>query len=473
MTASRPAPIQRLADIVGVENVLVDEDLRASHELDWTGRFRGTAACVVRPRSAEEARNVLQLLAAYGVPVVPQGGNTGLVGGGVPRSGEVVLSTVLLSEVGEVDPLTRQVTVGAGATLAAVQTAAGRHDLRVAVDFGARDSATIGGMAATNAGGTTAVRFGSTRAQVVGMEAVLPSGAVVSRLRGLLKDNVGYDLPGLLVGSEGTLAVITRVRLRLIPRPRLRATALIALPGIDAAVAASSALLRVPSVEAVELMLQSGMQLACDHLTRPLPMPDPHGAYLLAEAAGDAPQEDILAQAVAGLDGVEDAVLADDAAGRASLWALREGHSVAVASTGIPPHKLDVTLQPGLLGEFIPRCNRAVEELDPSFRVYTYGHVGDGNMHVNVIGPAPDDERVDETVLGLVAEMGGSISAEHGVGVAKAPFLHLGRSAADIAAMRAVKDALDPGGVLNPGVIFPLREVPSGSGTSGTSARGS
>ena len=173
MTASRHVPIERLADVVGAENVLVDEDLRASHELDWTGRFRGTAACVVRPRSAEEARDVLQLLADDGIPVVPQGGNTGLVGGSVPRGGEVVLSTVLLAEMGEVDPLTRQVTVGAGATLAAVQAAAGRHDLRVAVDFGARDSATIGGMAATNAGGTTAVRFGSTRAQVVGMEAVL------------------------------------------------------------------------------------------------------------------------------------------------------------------------------------------------------------------------------------------------------------------------------------------------------------
>src|SRR3954452_18406801 len=251
MPASRPAPIQRLADVVGAENLLVAADLRATHELDWTGRFRGDAACVVRPRSEDEAREVLQLLSAEGFPVVPQGGNTGLVGGSVPRGGEVVLSTVLLSDVGEVEPLTRQVTVGAGATLASVQAAAAVHDLRVAVDFGARDSATIGGVGAANAGGTTAVRFGSTRAQVVGLEAVLASGAVVSRLRGLLKDNVGYDLPGLLVGSEGTLAVITRVRLRLIPRPRLRATALIALPGIDAAVAASSALLRVPSVEAV------------------------------------------------------------------------------------------------------------------------------------------------------------------------------------------------------------------------------
>ena len=193
--------------------------------------------------------------------------------------------------------------------------------------------------------------------------------------------------------------------------------------------AASAELLRVPAVEAVELMLQSGMELACGHLDRPLPMPDPHGAYLLVEAAGDEPQEGALAEAVAGLAGVEDALLADDAAGRASLWALREGHSVAVASTGIPPHKLDVTLPPGLLAEFIPRSDRAVEALDPSFRVITYGHVGDGNMHVNVIGPAPDDERVDETVLGLVAEMGGSISAEHGIGVAKAPYLHLGRSA--------------------------------------------
>jgi FAD/FMN-containing dehydrogenase len=309
-------------------------------------------------------------------------------------------------------------------------------------------------MAAANAGGTTAVRYGSTRAQVVGLEAVLPSGAVISRLRGLLKDNVGYDLPGLLVGSEGTLAVITQVRLRLLHRPRLRATALVALTGIAEAVAACGQLLREPAVEAVELMLQSGMELACDHLTRPLPMPETHGAYLLVEAAADDPQEHALAEAVAGLAGVEDALLADDAASRASLWALREGHSVAVASTGIPPHKLDVTLPPGLLAEFIPRAERAVLGLDPSFRVITYGHVGDGNMHVNVIGPARDDERVDETVLGLVAEMGGSISAEHGIGVAKAPYLHLGRSAADIEAMRAVKHALDPRDVMNPGVIF-------------------
>ena len=176
---------------------------------------------------------MLQLLAADGIPVVPQGGNTGLVGGSVPRGGEVVLSTVLLSEVGEVDPLTRQVTVGAGATLAAVQAAAGRHDLRVAVDFGARDSATIGGMAATNAGGTHACGSGRRARRWSGWRPCCRPAPSCRRLRGLLKDNVGYDLPGLLVGSEGTLAVITRVRLRLIPRPRLRATALIALPGID------------------------------------------------------------------------------------------------------------------------------------------------------------------------------------------------------------------------------------------------
>jgi FAD/FMN-containing dehydrogenase len=471
MTAPRNAPISRLADVVGRENVLVDDDLRASHETDWTGRFHGTCACVVRPRTTGELQAVVAMLAPEGIPIVTQGGNTGLVGGSVPRGGEVVLSTLLLDEVGSIDPLTRQVTVGAGATLAAVQRAAGEHSLRVGVDFGARDSATIGGMAAANAGGTTAVRYGSTRAQVVGLEAVLASGAVISRLRGLLKDNVGYDLPGLLVGSEGTLAVITQVRLRLLHRPRLRATALVALPGIAEAVAACGELLRAPAVEAVELMLHSGMELACEHLTRALPMADAHGAYLLVEAAGDDPQEQALAEAVAGLAGVEDALLADDAAGRASLWALREGHSVAVASTGIPPHKLDVTVAPGLLAEFIPLAERAVRALDPSLRVITYGHVGDGNMHVNVIGPAPDDERVDETVLRLVAEMGGSISAEHGIGVAKAPYLHLGRSAADIEAMRAVKHALDPTGVMNPGVIF--SEVPQGSGTSCPSARGS
>ncbi len=455
MAGHRPAPIDQLRRIVSDEHVLVDRDLLAGHEVDWTGRFRGRAACVVRPADTAQTAAVVELLAGLGVPIVPQGGNTGLVGGGVPRDGEVVLSTTRLRTIEAPDPGAGQVTAGAGATLAEVQAVAAAHGLRLAVDLGARDTATVGGMAATNAGGVSAVRFGSMRAQVAGLEAVTASGAVVSRLGGLLKDNAGYDLTDLLVGSEGTLGVITRLRLRLRPAAGRRAAALLGLDGIPAAIAAAAELLaRLPAVEAAELMLADGMRLACDHLGRALPLPAEHRAYLLVEAAGTEPQEDVLADAVAGLAGVEDAVVAEDAAGRERLWALREGHSVAVAATGVPPHKLDVTLPQARLAEFVERCDAAVARLDPHARVITYGHVGDGNLHVNVLGPAPDDARVDDTVLELVAEMGGSISAEHGIGIAKARYLHLGRSAAEIDAMWAIKRALDPAGLLNPGVVL-------------------
>lgn len=436
--------------------MLSDPGLRASYERDWTGRFGGPCDAVVRPGSAGETAAVVAACRAHGAAIVPQGGNTGLVGGGVPRGGGIVLCLRRLDEVEEVDPLNRTLTAQAGATLAAAQAAAAVHGLRVALDFGARDSATLGGIAATNAGGTGAVRYGSARAQVLGLEAVLGSGALIERMRGLRKDNVGYDLTGLLVGSEGTLGVITRVLLRLQALPRHRAVALVGLPSIDAAVDAALLLLReLPALEAAELMLGGGMELVCEQLERPLPLAGPHAAYLLVEAAGSRPQLEPLAEALAQVPPAEDAVLVEDEADRRRLWQLREGHSEAVVRGERPPHKLDVTLPLDVLGEFVERCDRAVAALDPGFTVIHYGHVGDGNLHVNVLGPEPDDEAVDDVVLGLVASMGGSISAEHGIGVAKAARLAMGRTRADIEAMRAIKSVLDPDGILNPGVIFP------------------
>jgi len=259
------------------------------------------------------------------------------------------------------------------------------------------------------------------------------------------------------VGSEGTLGVITRVLVRLDALPRHRAAALIGLPGIDAAVDAALQLLgELPQLEAAELMLHGGLELVCGQLERPLPLAAPSAAYLLVEAAGGRPQLERLAEAVAEVVLAEDAVLAEDEADRRRLWQLREGQSEAVVRGERPPHKLDVTLPLDVLAEFVERCEQAVAALDPGFSVISYGHIGDGNLHVNVLGPEPDDERVDDVVLGLVAEMGGSISAEHGIGIAKAARLGMGRTHADIEAMRAVRSALDPDGIMNPGVIFPI-----------------
>src|ERR687885_1679537 len=220
--------LRALAEVVGPRHVLTDPDLTAGYAVDWTGRFRGRAPAVVRPADTTEVAGVLALLAGAGRPVVPQGGNTGLVGGSVPLHGEIVLSLRRLDGIGPVEVLAGQVTAGAGATLAAVEAAARPHGLTFGVDLAARDSATIGGMVATNAGGLRMLRYGNMRAQVMGVEAVLPDGRVLSHLAGLAKDNTGYDLAGVLTGSEGTLGVITRVRLRLVPRLAARTVGLLA-----------------------------------------------------------------------------------------------------------------------------------------------------------------------------------------------------------------------------------------------------
>ena len=262
---------QRLVEIVGETHVLVDRDVVASYESDWTGRFRADARCVVRPGDTGEVASVVSACRDEGVQVCVQGGNTGLVGGSVPVDGAVVLSTKRLADVGEVDPLSAQVTVGAGATLAAVQSVVRKQGFDVGVDFAARESCTVGGMASTNAGGERVLRYGTMRAQVAGIEAVMPDGSVVSRLAGLPKDNTGFDLVSLLAGAEGTLGILTRLRLRLVPLLPGRAVALAAVgstrDAVDLVVAARS----LPSLEAAELFYADGLELVCAHTGLPAP----------------------------------------------------------------------------------------------------------------------------------------------------------------------------------------------------------
>ncbi|MEY2459175.1 MAG: hypothetical protein QOG30_1005, partial [Acidimicrobiaceae bacterium] len=425
-----------------------------SYVVDWTGRFTGTTPAVVRPASTAEVAAVVAWCAANGVTVVPQGGNTGLVGGSVPLQGEVVLSLRRLASMSSVDEVAGQVTAGAGATIADLQRAAREVDWDYGVDWGARDSATIGGSIATNAGGSKVARYGDTRAQVLGVEAVLGDGSVVSHLDGLVKDNTGYHLPSLLCGSEGTLGIVTAARLRLVPRFEERVVALLGFTGVDAALAACGALRRtLPSLEAAELFFDDGLALVCSTFDLPRPLATPAGAYLLVECADHVDQSTNLAAAIPEL-GVVDAAVATDTNRRVELWRYREAHTEAINLLG-PPHKLDVTLAVGGLAGFVDSVKARVLAVEPSAQVWLFGHAADGNLHVNVTGVDPADERIDAAVLGLVADMGGSISAEHGIGTAKKQWLHFNRSAAEIAAMRAIKRALDPAGILNPNVLLP------------------
>ncbi|MBA2390458.1 MAG: FAD-binding oxidoreductase [Geodermatophilaceae bacterium] len=444
-----------LAAIVGAEHVLVDADLRGSYEVDWTGRFHGTARAVVRPADTAQVAEVLAVCSQHGAAVIPQGGNTGLVGGSVPRDGEIVLSLLRLAGMGTVDALAAQVTAGAGATLSAVRSHVRACGLDVGIDFAARDSATLGGMVATNAGGEQVLRYGGMRRRAVGLEAVLADGTVLRRMSGLVKDNVGYDLPGLLTGSEGTLAVITAVRLQLVSPDRYRAVVLLGLPSLDAlprAVARARA--RVTGLTSAEFFLADGMRLVRAYRGLPAPLPDEHPAYLLLEAGGAADPVEMLEGIFGASSDVEDAAVATDAAGRAALWAYREVHAEAINASGVPT-KLDVSVPPKVLAAFLSELPTLVSGVDVAARTVLFGHAAEGNVHVNVVG-ATDPHAVEEVVLRRVAAHGGSISAEHGVGTAKVRWTSLSRTAGDLAAMRAVKRALDPAGVLNPGVILPL-----------------
>jgi FAD/FMN-containing dehydrogenase len=444
-----------LTEIVGPAHVLREPDVRAGYETDITGRYGAPAALVVRPADTGEVADVLDACWRVGAAVVPQGGNTGLVGGGVPRGGEVVLSLTRLSWVGELDAVAGQISVGAGATLGALQERLRGSGWAFGVDYGARDSATLGGMAATNAGGMHVMRHGAMRAQVVGLEAVLGNGAIVSRMSGVIKDNAGLDLPSLLVGSEGTLGVITALRLRLVVATPTQVVALMGLPDTAAAMTVMQRLRAgVRTLRAVEVFYRDGLELVCGHRRLPDPLPTRSPVYVLAECA--ATDDDPLAELAEALDGIvsgDDVVIADDTVGRRALWTYRESHNEAINAAGVP-HKLDVCVPLARLADFEAEVRELIAARAPAATTILYGHLGDGNLHVNILGLDPEDDEVDEAVLRLAVAYGGTISAEHGIGAAKPHLLHLCRRPDEISAMQALKSALDPDGLLNPGKLL-------------------
>ena len=447
------AAIRTLTHIVGDAHVLTDPQLRAGYEADWTGRYRGEAGAVVRPGSLGEVAEIVRACRSARVPLVPQGGNTGLVGGGIPRDGAVLLSLRRLTDVEDVDADSGSVVAEAGATLAAVHLAAAEAGWAYGVDLGARDSATVGGTIATNAGGIHVFRHGMTRDQVLGVEAVLGDGTVVSRIHAPRKDNTGYAMAQLLAGSEGTLGIITAARLRLVPRLERRVVAVLGISSVDVAVRLAGSLRRsLPSLDAVELIAADALDLAVEHgATRPIAAR--HPVYLLVEVADIVDPEPSLVAALHRAPDVDDAAVATDGPARARLWRIREGLPEALQREGVP-HSIDAALPLSRLPAFAGMLPATIERAAPGARLILFGHLLDGNLHVNVIGPEPDDATVDDAVLDLAVELGGTISAEHGIGVAKAGWLARDRSAGDVAAMRSIKRALDPDGILNPGVLL-------------------
>jgi FAD/FMN-containing dehydrogenase len=414
-------------EILGPEHVLTDSDMVAGYVRDWTGRWTGHTRAVVRPGSVEEVQGVVRICHEHSLPLVPQGGNTGLVGGSIPHRGEVVVSLRRLDRLGPIDEQLREVTVGAGATVAALHAHARRSGLEYGVDLASRDSATIGGTIATNAGGMNVVANGDTRRQVLGLEVVFADGTVASRLGGVAKESTGPDLLQLMVGCEGTLGIVTAARLRLLPR--LEAEPMVILVGVEHLSEGLDFL--DPGSHALEFFDQACLEAVIGHRGLSRPLSSDHPFYILVETSSTPEVPD-------NVEAVVDR----------RLWAYREHITETVNQIGVPV-KLDVAVPLGRLDEFAA----AVESLGLEGQVFLYGHLAEGNFHVNVVGN-PDPETVVDRVLRIVVAMDGVIASEHGIGVAKSAWWRASTDPAILAMNRHIKEALDPHRILNPEVFW-------------------
>jgi len=450
--------LEQLRQALGDDAVVTGADISQRHYSDWTGHAPTCPAALLLPRSTAHVASALRICNAAGQAVVPQGGMTGLAGGAVPRASDIALSLERLRGIEELDPAAATVSVLAGTTLEDIQQAALNAGFAFPLDLGARGSCQIGGNIATNAGGNAVIRYGMTRDLVLGLEVVLADGRVLDLRNKMIKNNCGYDLKQCFIGSEGTLGVITRAVLKLAPQPGQTSTLLCALPDYASAVSLLRRIQRsVGTPQAYELMWQDFFRLGVSWLENPTaPMSLDHPLYVLLESAGPGePLETLLEQAFA--DGeVLDAVLASSQAQARGLWKIRE--ATAEFPLRMTPLNFDVSLPIGLIGDFVERCRARLEQHWPGNRSVYFGHIGDSNLHLTVDctslpQPAPILD-IEELVYSAVGELGGSVSAEHGIGLLKREFLHHSVGPQALAIMRQLKDCLDPNGILNPGKIF-------------------
>ncbi|VEG57194.1 FAD linked oxidase domain-containing protein [Mycolicibacterium aurum] len=448
------ALIERLAAIVGAAYVTTDADVLDGRSTDYTGRYRGHASALVRPGSTDEVAAVLRECRAAAADVTVQGGRTSLVAGTVPEHDDVLLSTERLRDIGEVDVLERRVQVGAGATLADVQRAAAAAGLVFGVDLAARDSATVGGMASTNAGGLRTVCYGNMGEQVIGLDVVLPDGTVVHRHSQVRSDNTGYDLASLFVGAEGTLGVITGLDLRLHPAPRQRVTAICGFHDLTALTATGRVFRDMEGIAALELIDARASALTAEHAGVPAPV---QGAWqLLIELAGETDLTDRLAAALEHAELADEPAVGVDASAQQRLWQVREAIADVLGVYG-PPLKFDVSLPLSAIQGFSEESAELIAGHDADAIPVLFGHIGEGNLHLNIVRCTLTGEReraLYAAMMELIARHGGNVSSEHGVGTRKRDYVSMSRSDADIAAMRALKAAFDPTGYLNRAVLF-------------------
>ncbi|MUL66880.1 oxidoreductase [Mycobacterium sp. CBMA 234] len=446
--------LAQLVAIVGAGHVSSDPDVLAGRVVDHTGRYRGRAGALVRPGTDDEVAAVLRACRDAGAYVTVQGGRTSLVAGTVPEHDDILLSTERLSEVGAVDTVERRIRVGAGTTCAAVQHAAAAAGLVFGVDLASRDSATAGGMASTNAGGLRTVRYGNMREQILGLEIVLPDGSLVRRHSHLRSDNTGYDLTSLFVGAEGTLGVVTSLDLRLHPTPPHRVTAVAGFDDLDALISTGRLLRDADGIAALELIDSRASALTAEHLGVSAPV---DGAWqLLIEMAGDTDQSDALAEMLTDAELAGEPAVGVDPSASHRLWQVREAIGDVLGWYG-PPLKFDVWLPLSAISGFAERAVAIATEHVPGVIPVLFGHVGEGNLHLNLVRCNVSDEaerNLYAAMMTLIADCGGNVSSEHGVGTRKRDYLTMSRTDADITAMRTVKAAFDPTGYLNPAVLF-------------------
>jgi FAD/FMN-containing dehydrogenase len=447
-----PSVLQQVSSLVGAKHVSTDPDVLAGRSVDHTGRYRGRASALVRPGSADDLAEVLRLCRDAGTHVTVQGGRTSLVAGTVPEHDDILLSTERLCAISEVDTTEHRIEAGAGATLAAVQRAAAGAGLVFGVDLAARDTATVGGMASTNAGGLRTVRYGNMGSQVIGLDVALPDGSVVRRHSRVRADNTGYDLPALFVGAEGTLGVITALDLRLHPDPAHRVTAVCGFDDLGALVDAGRLFRDMDGIAALELVDGKASTLADEHLGVAPPV---HADWLLlVELASDHDQTERLADALDGVRTIGEPAVGIDLAAQQRLWRVRESLAEVVGLFG-PPLKFDVSLPLSAVAVFARDATALVQRHAADAIGVLFGHIGEGNLHLNVLRCSDEQERdLYAAMMELIAESGGNVSSEHGVGSRKRRYVGMSRGDADVAAMRTLKTAFDPTGYLNAAVLF-------------------
>lgn len=461
---SEPTVMYALLGELGAQVVQWPAEFGGRPVQDWSGVAAAVPVALIRPRTTAQVATALRVCHAFGQPVVTQGGLTGLVGGANALGGEVALSLERMNRILEIDRTSATMTVEAGVPLQVVQEAALDAGFYFPLDLGARGSCTIGGNLATNAGGNRVIKYGTMRDQVLGIEAVFANGDVASAMHKMIKNNSGYDLRHLLIGSEGTLGVITQAVLRLRPRPTAVATAWCALPDYEAVtklLARSQAQLSA-GVSAFEVMWAGYYDAVLENLQQlRAPLEGRHPYYVLLESVGSDPVRHAEAfEAFLGTmleEGVVgDAALAQSQADAVAFWTIRD--APGEYPKFIPYHSAyDVSFSISEVGQAAARCERELRERWPNALVMIYGHLGDGNLHIVVDIPGANGrlhDEIDGVVYEVTREFHGSVSAEHGIGVKKKAFLGHTRSAVEIAAMRRIKASLDPRGILNPGKIF-------------------